>query len=218
MTKDTLGGGRGHTDFGLPDHNRLIESDTGLRYSLSNRIIGSTDRIIPHPSGKLRVVEYPDHGLYRRKMREKLLTHNLIIGNLFSDDVGEVAFTIPLSARPIGYEASQTAVGEYTYNDQKLFNDLGRLFKELALINEQDFLVVRETIGSAVAIVEFGQSHERHIGFVPGVEEIIYPLRSLDDVLTHYTQQLGREFGYTFEMARKSFEDGFSGATNDVQG
>lgn len=188
------------------------ERDTGRRYSLSNSDIGSVDRIVPHPSGDVRVIEYSSPNKLRINIRDRMMDRGLIIGTLIddTDDVeGVQSFRIPSSARPIAYEASQRASGEYTYDDDKLFYDLGVLFGSLAKVDEKDVYVVRGGVGMLVAVVDFTQEGECPLGFVPGVETAVYPLHTLRDALDHYDYQLTAELGEIYVQAKDSFISGY---------
>lgn len=209
MFNNALSGGQGHRSPNLPDHNSPIERNTGRRYNLSNADIGSVDRIIPHPSGNVRVIEYPAPNKLRTTMRDSMINKKLIIGSQIDDTDGLQTFRIPLSARPIAYEASQTKSGEYTYNDSKMFYDLGVLFRSLARAAEKDVYVVKESIGMLVAIVDFTKEGELPLGFVPGVEKAVYPLHTVDDALAHYDYQLASVFGELYIQTKDSFLAGF---------
>lgn len=195
---------------GSPQH--LAEHATNLRFNLGNEFIGSHDRMIHHPTGQIRIVEYKRGNSKESEIRDKLYQHGLIAGELLTDS-SEVqqCYRVPKSARPVAYDASSRAAGEFTYNDHKLFTEMGELFALGTLITDSE-MVVRGNLGRAVVLVEFTRPDERRLSFVPGIERLFKEFDSSGEVLKYYIERIDRQFGYRSARASRFFEAGF----NDV--
>lgn len=194
-----------------PDNpaSRQGEFVTSLRFSLANENVRSTDRIIWHPAGKWRAVEYPTPNPEQLVLRRQLYAQGLILGNcLTEDDEPSQRYAIPVSARPVAYEASGSGSGDFTYNDPKLFEDLGRLIGLGALVTQHKY-VIRGDLGRAVALIDFTRAYERRILFVPGVEQLLRPTLPKEDILKYYKERVNRQFGYRFARAADIFTRGY---------
>lgn len=197
-----------------PDFNQFHlqqpERDTGLRYSLAYESVESKDRIIEHPGGKVRIVQYSNPGRFRLALRELLTNEHTILGTLLTEDeVDEQVFRVPTSARPLAYDASSRVEGIFSYSDDRLFHDLGRLLGKVATIDPHQRYVIHGSIGRMVAIVEFTHPGERQLQLVPGVEILLQPLHDSWDAESYYEEVLHDEFQQRFDPTKLDFRRGF---------
>lgn len=189
-----------------PRHGEFI---TSLRFSLANENIGSNDIIIHHPAGKWRAIEYPTPEPEQLIIRQHLYDKGLILGNcLTEDDEPMQAFSIPKSARPIAYEASSSGGGDFTYNDPRLYEDLGRLMGFGTRVIQHKY-IIRGDLGRAVALIDFTRDYQRRLLFIPGIEQLLRPTLINEDILKFYKERVNRQFGYRFAGASDLFAKGY---------
>lgn len=197
---------------GRGEHSRSIspEQYTGLRFSLAYEPIGSIDYLVNHPSGKQRIVEYPSTSKRLRRLKNKLVEQRLILGSEMPTNSAESrAFIVPSSARPLAYDSGSRVEGSYSYNDNKLFSDLGGLLAKLLVIDNKNGYVVKGDIGHTVAITEFAFPGQRQLFFVPGVEHVIQQTNPDFPSLVEYESRLESEFGNRFYLSIEQFRAGF---------
>ncbi len=185
------------------------ERMTSLRYSLANENIGSHDELINHPSGQVRLIRYPTPSPEGLLVRQQLIDRGLILGALQTgSEEAEQAFVVPLSARPIGYDAGQRLEGAFTYADQQMFHDLGDMLGVLSRLQTRQF-ALKGDIGRLIVLVEFRRPNERQLYFVPGVE-VMKRAQPLDTPpLDYYCGRLESQFGKRFAEVTRYFSQGF---------
>ncbi len=190
------------------------EHATSVRYSLALETVRSTDMMVGHPSGRMRVISYPAPTDERRKgYGERLWEKGLILGEKLGAETARTnAFKVPLSARPIAYDESSDSQGAFSYGDDQLFFDLGGLLASPYNPETGQNVTVTGEVGRAIAFVEFTHSDERRLFFVPGVERIAGEM-SLEESRDYYVEQLTAEFGPAFERGADYFLMGFAEAT-----
>ena len=186
------------------------EHQTNARFSLANHQIGSLDYLIHHPTGNQRAITYPSPNTLHLTIRDKLYESGLVLGRLVTDDneTGYESFIVPDSARPLAYDASSRASGAFSYNDAKLFNELGNLFALASLAVDERF-IFDDDIRHGVAIVEFTKPGERKLLFVPGAEQFFVPARDGLDPAQFYSDQLAKQFGRQFIEGSVLFRSGY---------
>ena len=201
----------------LPERSTRPEQDTGLRFSLAYDLIGSRDRFINHPSGSSRIITYPKDDERTERFRDSLIRSELVLGNPTSDENDtEHIFVVPRSARPLSYDAVSQTEGNYSYNDGKLFYDLGYMLAQVLRVDEEP-QVIRGDVGHAVAIVEFTQRNERALFLAPGVERLLITLEPDQTPVEYYADALGREFGIRFKAGEIALQAGFAKAEQDSE-
>lgn len=181
--------------------NPESENQTSLRFSLANENIGSKDIIIGHPSRPWRAVEYPTSDSEQLEIRDKLYAQGLILGRLITENSDDTqCYGVPTSARPLAYESSAAKEGSFTYNDPKLYEDLGELLALTSLTAELKW-IIRGDIGRAVALVDFTQPNERRLLLIPGIEKLLKPREKEQDLESYYEDRISHQFGYRFARA-----------------
>lgn len=201
----------------FPNTSFGSESATGLRNSLAYELIGSSDRYINHPSGITRVVTYPLGDAQTEQFKDKLLDLGLILGYpIDAEEDSEHAFIVPRSARPLAYDAESRVKGNYSYDDDKLFYDLGYILNTVLKIDEVP-RVIRGDIGHVIAITEFTKPNERPLFLVPGVERVLEPLEDGKDPFAYYSEALDREFGMRFRAWGIALRTGYERAQQDPE-
>lgn len=202
-------------NLNFPQRSVNPEQPTDLRYSLAYELISSKDRLVNHPSGPTRLVTYPRTEGERERIREQLLEKRLILGKIISElEEPEQTFVVPISARPLAYDAMSQAQGSYSYNDSKLFYDLGHMLATVLSVDQRKY-VIKGDIGHAVAIVEFIRPGEKQLLFVPGVEHLLEPLGQDMNALGYYAEVLVQEFGDRFGNAALPLRMGFAQALSE---
>lgn len=201
--------------MGSPNSGEIIphhpsEHQTNVRFSLANQEIGSVDYLIHHPTGNQRAITYPSPDTQHLHIRDQLYDGGLILGRLVNEEVsGDYeSFIIPDSARPLAYDASSRASGAFSYDDAKLFNELGNLFAS-ALLATREQSIFKGDIRHGVAIVEFTKPGERKLLFVPGIEQLFIPLQDGWDPMQFYVDQLAEQFNSQFLEASILFRAGY---------
>lgn len=195
-----------------PQQHRNIdkfEATTQARFSLAYSKIGSTDTIINHVSGSIRVVSYDKDTRRETKIRNKLTDKGLIVGSLLVDiEPNRNHYKIPKSARPIEYESYVHSSGEYSYNDKKLFYELGELLGDTQkIIGEKN--IIEGDLGRMVSFVEFSEPGTRQLFLVPGVEKTVTKINKDLTPLDYYSDQLNQIYDNRFEDAAYYFGLGF---------
>lgn len=194
---------------------RKPEAPTNPRYSLSNDLIGSRDFIVGHPTGRVRLLVYENATEEQMALRDQLIDHNLIAGELITDSPAEAqAFKMPQSARPIKYESSEESEGAYSYSDEQMFYDIGCVFSMLAQLAASK--VIAGDVGKSLVIVEFAKPGTRQLFLVPGVEKILQDTNPDQAPLDYYLQALKDTFGPRLsENEAMFFRMGFVEAENN---
>lgn len=196
----------------LPENQHL----TALHHSLAHEYIGSQDKFIRHPSGGWRAIEYTTPNTDILEVRDRLYRHGLVLGRLVTEnDEPKQTYVIPNSSRPLAYEASSGGVGEYTYNDPKLFAELGELIGLGTAVTGHKY-VIKGDLGRAVALVGLTRPNERQLLFVPGIEALLSPKDHKQNALNFYTDRINRQFGYRFARASVIFQNGYLRAINNA--
>jgi len=198
-----------------PDDHKpfTAELPTKPRFSLAYDVISSSDTLVKHPAGSTRIVEYTQSDPRQIAVSESLSQKGLILGKVISaNDDAALAFSVPKSARPIAYDASVISPGIFSYNDERLFYDLGNLLGELYIATDEK-LVDCGDIGRTIAFVEFTDQNERRLYFVPGIEKVCETLDIGVSPLGYYAEKLTEGFGQRFDNAGLQFRLGFAEAT-----
>lgn len=191
----------------------MAELPTKTRFSLAYDVVGSSDILVKHPAGSTRIVEYTQSDPRQAAIRESLIQRGLILGKVISsDEDATLAFKVPKSARPIAYDACVVSQGIFSYNDERLFYDLGNLLGELYVARDEK-LVDSGDIGRTIAFVEFTDQDERRLYFVPGIEKVCETLDDGVSPLGYYAGKLTEGFGHRFDNAGLQFRIGFAEAT-----
>jgi hypothetical protein len=181
---------------------------------LAYALIGSEDSIVEHPGGKVRLVQYSNPGKFRLGLREQLLRHDMVLGSVLTDETEEEqVFRVPMSARPLAYDANSRAEGAFSYSDNKLFHDLGNLLGQLVVVDPHQRYVIQGEVGRSVAIIEFTHPGERKLLLVPGAEILLQPLPDSNSAEAYYVEVLQEEFQHRFDAADTDFHSGFGETT-----
>src|SRR5579862_8470728 len=115
----------------FPRRSVSPEQDTGRRYNLHYDLLNNSDRLINHPSGASRIVTYLKGGPEAESIKDKLIDMALILGYPIGSGLEEEQiFVVPPSARPLAYDSGSQTEGSYSYNDTKLFYDLGNMLAQ----------------------------------------------------------------------------------------
>lgn len=184
------------------------ERATGSRYSFSDTALAREDRVITHPSSKVRTLEYPAPDADKEVVRNQLRRAGLLLGRPLERSEGIDAFRIPLSSRPIIYDVQSEAKGAFSYGDDQLFYDLGELLAKAYEVTDGG--LISGEIGRDVAFVEFTQPSERRLFLVPGVESSFNIAPDVNDALTYYVEKLQQEFSDEHPDAASYFRMGFT--------
>lgn len=192
------------------------ERKTHVRNSLAYPKIGSEDFFNFHPSGRARIIAYHSENIEQISLLNKLIKDKLVLGKVMNDPNEPIHFfNIPISARPISYDASSNFSGALSYNDDNLFYDLGRLFAKLEKITDKK-LVVAGDIGRCIAYVEFSRPDQERLFFTPGIEKIVEELPEEISVLGYYAEKLIESFGSRFENSSIYLRTGYSEAISET--
>lgn len=195
------------------------ERRTSARYSLAYGPISTEDYYIEHVAGNIRILRYPNPGKYRTQLRKNLMSSGLMMGSPLSDEsTDELVFRIPDSARPLAYDSSSTHEGAFSYDDRKLFSDLGLLFGKLTRIDPVRPNVLRGEIGRALAIVEFTRPDQERLQMVPGTELLVFPTNNLNDASAYYHETLAQEFDGRFDDSVDEFDAAFQIGNQSLTG
>lgn len=186
---------------------KYSESHTSPRYSLASARIGSIDIYHDHPSGRIRLVKY-DSWRRDRPIRAAMLGRQLIVGaQLTANKNKHQVFRVPMSTRPLGYDAGVKAGGSFTYGDEQLITDLGRLLGETFKLSEKKLVLAGE-IGRMVALTDFIQPGERQLFLVPGAEKLTHGLEKYTDPIEYYEEEIYKT-GQKLHANIDSFAKGF---------
>jgi len=159
------------------------------------------------------MVTYPTPEPEKAQLRDRFREKGLVLGVKQSEDhSGYDSFVIPNDARPISHEARTEVAGGYTYSDEMLFSDLGRLLGTLAAAGGERPLVLDEEIGRNVAIMEFTKPNEPKILLVPGFETQTKTVGGAEQALECYGRRLYDEFDTQFDRHAAEFIEGFNRA------
>lgn len=184
---------------------------TGARFDLSDEIAKSKDIVEWHPAGNIRFIKYLTPPKEALTIQRKLMRDGLILGGKLSKrEAAEQVFIIPISARPIAYDAPQNETGQFAYGDTQLFYDLGKLLSQ-ASHTAKNSRVIEGDIGRLVAFVEFSKQYERKLFLVPGIEShFSEPTMLLNmERAEYYAENLSDNFGDRFDKNRTHFMSGF---------
>lgn len=195
---------------GASDRRITPQNEVGLRYRLGNPETGSRDFTRRTPTGKVRYIEYERPSQPQMLLRARLIARGLILGRLTSDsrDTKQL-FQIPLSSRPISYDASVSGEGAFTYTDSRLFYDAGNLLGSLAVLSDDS--VVTSDIGKSIALVEFTRPHERNLYLTPGIERATQQYPN-SDLVGYYQERFHELFGERFAEMESQVAAGFEDA------
>lgn len=204
-----------------PIHNQFPsrdpESSTQPRYSLSYDLIGSSDTLVNHVSGPVRIVNYEASDGRSLKVREALSRKGLILGaDISASSHGVQTYRVPKSARPISYDARVRATGAFSYNDEQLFFDMGNLLGNLYSSIDQNSVAIGD-IGRAIAFVEFTEPNERQLYFVPGIEKIVETLDPRFSPLDYYVERFSTAFDGRFDEYQEYLTMGFTEAVDHAK-
>ncbi|MEO5627533.1 MAG: hypothetical protein ABIQ89_01435 [Candidatus Saccharimonadales bacterium] len=184
------------------------ERPTGSRYSFSSQRLARVDRLVVHPSAKVRTLEYPAADAEHEVTRDKLRNSGVLLGHQL-DRAGSVdLFRIPAASRPIIYDAHSEAKGAFSYGDDQLFYDLGELLAKTYKVTDGG--LVTSKVGEDIAFVEFTQPAERRLFLVPGVEQAITALPEVTDPIDYYVTKIKDELATTDRELLAYFRMGFS--------
>lgn len=203
----------------LPNFERLTiyseDHETGKRFDLSDELSQSKDTVSWHPAGEVRFIKYPAPSERKLKIQRQLIKDGLLLGKKIRNQKGkQQVFNIPLSARPIEYDAPQSEVGEFAYGDSQLFGDLGRLLATASRAVDFKTTISSEhsDLGHLVAYKEFTKQHERRLYLVPGVENHFTEKQNImfkEDLADVYADKLYMVFGERFRKNSDYFIAGF---------
>ncbi len=190
------------------------EFQTAARYSFADQSIGREDFFVKHPSGKVRMLCYPDTASNKQLLlRENLIKENLLLGGLQPTGVDDrtITFRVPQAARPVIYDAESMSPGVFSYGDDRLFFDIGAVLGRVLHLG----LYIDRDIGRNIALVEFTHSDEPNLFIVPGIE-LTPNLTVPDQPEGLYAQQLSQEFTGRFTAeAHTYFRMGFNDALRE---
>lgn len=186
------------------------ENDTYPRYSLADEALHIRDAFITHPAGKLRLIEYPfPTDEITRNYYYRLHAANLILGEVLPSYEPSMQYVrIPNSARPLIYDSVSDSEGAYSYGDDQLFYDLGRLLGKASKLD----LIVTSDIGRATAYVEFTKPNEdeSRVLFQPGVEYRVVDGAGGHDIAEEYAAKLTSEFNDQFTTVQQFYNMGLA--------
>jgi len=191
---------------------RSAESATSRRHQLLNGIV-TKDWIVKHPAGSTRMLEYPvPENHEQERYRDALKAKGVILG-IYQQHEPEFVISeyvvIPKGARLLKYDSSSSAEGDYSFNDNKLFYELGELFTAIDYLDPYRRLVVEGPLENKVALTEFTRPSERALWFVPGIEHAIISLPDGHDPIDYYVSLINETFANQFELAADYFQAGY---------
>lgn len=203
-------------NFSGPRPELTSEQITDPRHSLANIAIGSEDIIARQPSGiYTRVIKYPSPADHERlTLRDNLYNQGVILGTLVSSTEETQAYQIPMSARPLSLEPDNKKEGLYTYNDEKLYFDIGQLLGRLSK-NTGNKYIVDGKLGDLLVFVDFTRPKDSRLFFVPGVEKVVVRNKSTRNPYNIYLNSLIRSFGETFFVHEPSLRSGYYSALDN---
>lgn len=192
---------------------KFTEINTSSRYSLANPRISSVDTYQDHPAGRVRLLKY-DSWPSNRAMRASMLAGGLIVGTqLTENDEKTQVFRLPMSARPLGYDASVTAKGLFTYDDEEIITDVANLAVEVIKMGNKmgnKNLVISGNLGRLVVITEFTKPGERQLFLAPGTEKMLINAEEGTDPVHHYAGNptlSGKQFAHGYELFEQVFNE-----------
>lgn len=189
---------------------------TAPRFSFSNRELLRQDYIQEVSFRPKRRIVYPTPvDPEQLSIRDSMTRKNFLLGHQEPKSaVGTDCFSIPLSARPISYDASTERGGDYSYNDKAMFADIGHLLGQLAILGPDKPVVLNRNIGLNIAIVEFTKVDEPKILLVPGFETDLKSASNQDEAVNSYAVSLYDEFGEQFARQASEFINSFREVTS----
>ncbi|GAC1390498.1 MAG: hypothetical protein NVSMB46_00280 [Candidatus Saccharimonadales bacterium] len=191
-----------------------LEQPTFNRYSLVNGVI-TEDFILRHPSGTSRILSYPKQKGQSERYRKKLVSKDVVLGTYQDVARSNTEYVrIPKSSRPLGYDSSTNAEGAFTYDDKKLFYELGELLGAINDIKPSKNLIVEGELDNKIAIVEFTHPNQRSIYFIPGIECWLNEVDREINPLNYYMSQLDMTYANRFADAAVYFESGYAASAH----
>lgn len=190
------------------------ELNTSLRYSFADDSLQRSDIVTKHVSGLVRILTYPQpETLETKDIQSTLSTAGLVLGTeIEGTTFRERIMRIPNSARPLTFDASSESQGMFSYGDDLLFYDIGKLLASAGHYG----LVLDDEIGSNIAFVEFTKSTDERLFFVPGVEYHMRTAKPQEDIISFYQEKLAERFQVSLGNAAVNFQMGFRDTINEL--
>lgn len=186
---------------------------TPTRYSFMNRGLLREDMTLQEGIRKVRLLRYWSESPRHRDIRDKIEAAGLLLGQRVASDMpgGNLGtYQIPVSSRPIVHDRNVRSSDIFSYDDDKMFFEIGAALGTLANLGEAEPLVLTGHLGDNIALVEFTRADDRKIFFVPGFEDTVYPSpSSLDEIINQYSVRIHDEFGEQFMGSIEHFVQGF---------
>ncbi len=187
------------------------EVEAARRYSFDSPDIHRKDKVSKHPGSSVRIVSCERPSEITEHYRDALQERGLILGRrIESDSYNTDAYHIPPSARPLQHDSGEQAPGTYSYNDQRLFYNIGALLAEVtrALPGK----MIEGELPKEIALVEFTLPNERKLFLAPGIEHRIVdaPEETEEiDLIEKYTEQMWSLLTVNKEERLQSLQHGF---------
>jgi hypothetical protein len=150
----------------------------------------------------------------RMSALKKLQTEGLILGEqVDSRQFNLRVHRVPVTSRPVLYEARVASHGNLTLDDATMVKEIGRLSGAVNRLTGGAIIGGRAA-EEAFALTDFVKQDERQVFLVPGTEELL--VQPHDEAMIAQMQQFSEHFGHRFGEFADHFITGYQAGLAEV--